>query len=388
MANNIERYEEIKREAHQAITTGYGQAIANYQAQKDAFLKRLGLEEESAVREAFKEINDEIYNQSNNELDQKMEDIFNKVKDYMEEYVVSALEGRPDDLNAIKERLKTYRTSKDAHGQLKALSTALKTNIEHSLEKDGISRISLIKYLKKSGIQLGGEQNSALQDNLFGYLRRLIIQRYTENTAIKELKIDLTSYKQSLKGYLQEEAIEIALQKCLAKYGYGVKQTGAISSDTGQEIIYDLILGPQSVNTMTNEQLKGLIKQMDSSQNISAEGISELPDDDIFLGGIQSKSWINPAVGNPHYISFGINSSLIPTGDKKYYWHGGVSSLMSRMRDVIGRNNFLFATGSELQFTADLLAQLRERNYVLNYHKRTNEAINNPHVYADIHNDK
>lgn len=387
MANSIERFQKIVSEAHQAINTGYDQAIQNYQAQKNAFFQQLNFESEEAMNETFQEINNQIYNESNEELDEIMNNIFDKIKDYFEEFVVKTLEGHPDDLTIIKNRLDTYRSNKDPHYQMKFLARDLKTDIEKSLEKDGINRLELIKYLQKSGISLGGETNKSLQDNLFGYLRRLIVQRYTSNESIKNMTINLKTYKNSLKGYLQEEAIEIAFQKVFAKYGYSAKQTGAIESDTNQEIIYDLVLGPKKIESFNNSQLRSLVKQMDSTQNITESGESSLPED-VFLGGIQSKSWENPAIGNPKFISFGIHSSLLPQNDEKYFWHGGVKSLMSRMSDVIGRNNFLFATGTELQFTVDLLTQLRERSYVLNFHKPKDQAISNPHVYADIHNDK
>ena len=387
MANNLVRYEEIKKEAHSNIASGYAQAIANYQAQKEAFMRQLDIEEEQAMQEVLQEINNEIYSESNEQVDQMMELMFSKIQTYFEEYVVKALEGHPGDISQIINKLDSIRSNKDPHGQLKYMAQAIKTDVEGLLAQDDVTRMNLIKYLQGQGINLGGEGNKALQDNLFGYLRRLIVQRYTTNAAVKSMTIDLTSYKNSLKGYLQEEAIEKALQKVLEKYGYTARQTGAISSDTGQEIIYDLILGPRSIKNANNEGLKAIIKQMDSTQNITAEGSASLPEE-TFLGGIQSKSWINPVVGDPHFISFGMHASLLPDGDERYYWHGGVSSLMSRMSDVIGRNNFLFATGSELSFTVDLLIQFRQRSYVLNFHKSKDKPISNPHVYADVHSDK
>lgn len=389
MANNAQRYIDIMNEAHRAIVSGYNQAMLNYQTQKTAFLKQLDLEEEEAAKTVFDEINNQIYNESNQEVEKKMDEIFEKTKEYMQEFIVKSFEGNPDSLSTIRKRLDQYKPRKetDAHAQLKSLSKSLKKDIEESLESNGINRLSLVKYLQEQGVMLGGKSDKALQDNLFGYLRRLIIQRYTKNEAVHNMNINLTSYKNSLKGYLQEEAIESALQNVLVKYGYSAKQTGSIASDANQQIIYDLIVGPIEIKNFDNEQLKGLVKQMDEAQNIITEGYSALPED-TFLGGIQSKPWINPTIGNPHYMDFGLHSDFIPTDDKKYYWHGGVSSLMSRMSDVIGRHNFLFATKSELSFTVDLLAQLRERRYVLNFHKAKNEAISNPRVYANIHHDE
>ncbi len=387
MANSITRYEQIKREAHSNIESGYEQAMKNYQAQKEAFFVGLNIEEEEAMKQVLEEINNEIYQNSSNELNEAMDLIFEGVKDYFEEFVVNALEGHPDDASKIKSILDQTRSNKEPHGQLKYMSNKIKEDIENLFVKSDVNRLDLIKYLQNQGLMAGGETNKSLQDNLFGYIRRLIVQRYTTNEAVANMTIDLKSYKNSLKGYLQEEAIEKALQKILMKYGYTARQSGAVETDTGQEIIYDLILGPKSIQNLDNQGLRNIIKQMDASQNITAEGDSMLPDD-VFVGGIQSKSWINPAIGDPKFISFGMHASLIPDGDEKYYWHGGVSSLMSRMSDVIGRNNFLFATGSELSFTVDLLSQLRERSYVLNFHKPKDKAISNPHVYADIHNDE
>ena len=387
MANNLERYQQIKQEAHNAIEVGYNQAILNYQQQKNAFLTQLNLEKEDIVKEMFKNINDQIYDQENEDFDKKLNEIFTKTKNYLEEVIVKILDEKEDDLKNIKQKLNDFKSSKKPEEQLKYLSRILKEEIEKSLSQNGFSRLSLIKYLQQNGIELGGKNNKALQDNLFGYLRRLIIQRYTSNTNIKNVNINLNNYKQSLKGYLQEEAIEEAISKVLENYGYVAKQTGAIESDTGQEIIYDLVIAPKNIKNLDNEGLKSIIKKMDSFQNISVQGTSTLNEDNIFLGGVQSKSWIISESYTSHFISFGIHSDLIPEGDKKYYWHGGVSSLMYRMNEVIGRNNFMFATGSNLQFTVDLLCKLKERNYVLNFHKSKNKAISNPHVYADIHFD-
>ena len=96
----------------------------------------------------------------------------------------------------------------------------------------------------------------------------------------------------------------------------------------------------------------------DSLQNNISQGQANriLEEDPNMLGGIQSKSWIEPWIEDPNnlYIgySFGNHAELLPTGQELHMWHAGVRNLMNNLIEVIGSENFLYSTGNAVYYTA------------------------------------
>ena len=61
---------------------------------------------------------------------------------------------------------------------------------------------------------------------------------------------------------------------------------------------------------------------------------------------------------------------------------------MSNLTSAIGPLNFLFSTGDQVYWTADLLTELKERQYVLAfYYNKKEEKIISSDISAQLHTD-
>lgn len=370
----------ILEQAHAAIVNGYNNAITSYKQQKDQFQKLVFKNSEEEMNKAMQSINNQVYNESSEEIMEKTQEYFDSVKGFLNEIVVNYIESGNIDTQ-IGETISKYRPKKDTSvkQQIKNLAEKMKEDLDFS--KSGFLYQKLVEYLQTKNLDIN-QNDPSLMYNLLSYLRRLIVLRYDANRRFPGFEIDLTAYKQSLKGYLQEDAIEDAFKNALKSYGYNARGTGSVSNKRGQ-IIYDLILGPKTLDMSTDENINNIVKRMETQGEGTGKG--ELPQE--FLGGIQSKSW-NFSEGNiSRYISFGYHSSLMPTGEEAYWWHAGVRNLMENMTAVIGPNNFIFATGSEINFTASLLAEFRKQNYVLAFYKPKEGKITSAKVEGIQHED-
>lgn len=65
----------------------------------------------------------------------------------------------------------------------------------------------------------------------------------------------------------------------------------------------------------------------------------------------------------------------MPAGKDRYVWHAGIYNIMKHLTDVIGKKNFIFATGDSIYYTADLLQKFRQQQYVFAFYvsKKTHE---------------
>ena len=184
-----------------------------------------------------------------------------------------------------------------------------------------------------------------------------------------------------------------ALNKVLSQYGITASQMGSSRNESGQQIKYDIILGTVDASSLDHPVLDTMIKQMEAfASTVSGDGnVNEhIPN---LMGGLQSKSWVAPwsmrsIGGNRSFLSFGHNISLMPQGEDAHYWHAGVYNVMSNLTTAIGPSNFIFSTGDTVYWTADLLAEFREKQYVLAfYYNKTEGKITSGSISAQPHND-
>ena len=241
--------------------------------------------------------------------------------------------------------------------------------------------------MKYVSIQTGlGVKNTDIQNNLFGYARRLILQ-YMQG---QKLNYPTQHYKTALKGYYKEELLIPAFQKVLSQYSNKVvTQTGSLTNNKGAQIKYDLFIG-NSEMPQDSTQLSAFINRLELIAG-PVEGNAQI-NETFQGGGIQSKSWVLPwstssKGGNRNYLSFGHNAALMPDEYNAHFWHAGVYNVMSNLTFAIGPLNFLFSTGDQVYWTADLLAELKKHQYVLAfyYNKREGKIISSdisaqPHI--------
>ena len=385
--NRLQRYWTNK--AHNAINPGYNSAIQNYQAQKENFLKQLEAETGNQIDDFMEELNAAIAPEAMTELDETFDKAFESVANYVENYIVQLMEGGNPSYNALLTRFSTLvQQGESGKVNPENLYSNLAKDIEIFLASNNIDRSGLAQYVaSQSG--LNNTTNIDIQNNLFGYARKLIVQQLRG----KELSYNIQHYKISLKGYYKEELLVPALNKLLEQYGIVAKQMGSSRNEKGQQIKYDIILGTASIQNLSDDVMAPLIQAMESMEkdiNVT-QTISEYTPK--ALGGIQSKSWIAPWStksygGNRSFLSFGHNISLMPEGVNAHYWHAGVYNVMSNLTEAIGINNFIFGTGDTIYWTCDLLAKFREAQYVLAfYYNKTEGKITSGSITAQPHTD-
>ena len=382
--NAIARYWQTK--AHSAIESGYSSAIQNYTAQKNNFLQELNIEAELAGEEFIEQINQEIQLELSSELDTTFNEAFSAVKDYFEKYIVSLISSGTSSYQELESKFqKLIRKSNEGKVDPKNLYTNLKSSLETFLVTSNHTRETIMKYVSaQTGLRT---ENTDIQNNLFGYARRLLLQ-YMQS---QKLNYSIQHYKTALKGYYKEELLVPAFQKVLSQYSNKiVTQTGSLTSSKGVQIKYDLFIG-NSEMPQEFTQLSTFINKLEAMAG-TVEGNSQI--NGAFQGGgIQSKSWVLPwstssVGGNRNYLSFGHNAALMPDEYNAHFWHAGVYNVMSNLTSAIGPLNFLFSTGDQVYWTADLLTELKERQYVLAfYYNKKEEKIISSDISAQLHTD-
>lgn len=382
-------YEYWLNRSHAAINPGYSSAITNYTIQKENFLNKLQSETDNEVKNFMEKLNEQIVIEAESELDATFDKAFDSIRDYLEEHIVSLMEDGNSSYEALLSRFKNV-INKGAEGKINPdrLYQNLSKDIENFLNINNVNKSGLAQYVSTmSGLQYS--ENADIQNNLFGYARKLILQQLQGN----ELQYKTQHYKTSLKGYYKEEVLVPALDKLLSQYGIKAKQMGSARDESGAQIKYDIILGTSNIKEASEEILTPLIQQLDLlSEGVSGSGSVEAEDIKIY-GGLQSKSWIAPwsektKGGNRSFLSFGHNAALIPTGVDAHYWHAGMYNVMSNLTEAIGINNFIFGTGDTIYWTADLLSEFRERQYVFAfYFNKTEGRITSGSITAQLHSD-
>ena len=375
-------------QAHKAIPTGYASAIQNYSSQKEAFLQRLQIESNTEIQNFIEQLNNEIANETSNELDSTFDSAFEAVRQYLEEYIVKCMEDGNANYDQLLTRFK-QAVKKGEQGSINPdnLYKNLTKEIENFLAVNNVTKSGLAQYVA-SVTELKNTTNTDIQNNLFGYARRLILQQLQG----QGLAYSTQHYKTALKGYYKEELLVPALNKLLQQYGLSAIQMGSTRNDSGQQIKYDIILGTSSTIDLGEEALGPMLHAMEalSAPMSSAQNINTYYP---LAGGLQSKSWIAPwstktIGGNRNFLQFGHNAQLMPQGVNAHYWHAGVYNVMSNLTTAIGPGNFLFSTGDTVYWTADLLSEFRERQYVLAfYYNKTEGKITSGSITAQPHND-
>lgn len=333
----------------------------------------------------MKEINNNITDLALDGLDETFTKAFDEVTTYFNDYIVDLLDNKNPDYQQLVTRFEQLIQKQEA-GKVNPenLAQNLKKDIEKFLTKYNISKTEMAKHI--SSIDTS---SSSVQDNLFGYLRKTIINNMRMS---QQVQINIKKYKTSLAGYYKEQLLVPAFQKVLEQYGYAIKQTGTQVNDKGQQIVYDLIIGGKNIESIGDDTLNSLIKEMEYLTRTSNNSIYEKTN---LLGGIQSKSWVTPwakgidkAGKNTTFLSFGHRANLMPKGEDANYWHAGVYSVMSNLMEAVGPNNFLFSTGDQVYWTAELLARFRAASYVLAFNwNKTEQKITSSHVVALKHED-
>lgn len=358
--------------AHEAIPTGYEKAIENYRLQKENFLKRLEQESGLEVQNFLEQVNNEVFKEVNVELDQTFEEAFSQVREYVEKYIIELMQEGVAGYDQLLSRFSDL-VEKGKSGEVDPnnLYKNLVNDINNFLAVNDITKSGLARYVSS----LNNTSNADIQNNLFGYARKLILMQLQG----QGLNYSTQHYKTSLKGYWKEKLLVPALNRVLEQYGYVASQYGSALNEKGYKSQYDIVLGSKGTSSMSDDLLGPLVKQMEGMSRTISSTSSVTTQGEFLLGGLQSKSWIAPWAdskikGNRNFLSFGHNAALMPKGKDARYWHAGVFNVMNNLTTAIGPSNFMFSTGDQIYWTADLLAQFQQYQYVLAFYYNKKEG--------------
>lgn len=349
--------------AHAAAKQGYNNAQQLYAAQREMFKKEVDANAVEGVNDFLTNVNRDL--QSTLEGPTFKEEWKQEVLPVLDEYIDTIL----SKLDPLKDKLNNKINVYISSGvKTKEMRNRLVEQIKTYLLSEQIITLEDIQSLLSSTHNFASTDSSTLATT-FGIVRRLILSKMKLN---KKFGAAIDISLRSLKGMYREDL----LQQLMAKYAPSliVQQTGSFQyKGTGEQIKFDLFLGKVS-GTITLQDLQDQIEQyatnIRSTINITQD-MGQIDNNFVPFGGVQSKSWIVPwskidnnYSSNMTRLSLGNLSHLVPTGEEVHWWHAGVRNLMNNLPEAIGTNNFIFATGNQVYWTADLLAQMREHNYV------------------------
>lgn len=344
----------VRAQAHNSIQRGYAKSIEHFNQQKNNFFKILEIQDKEFQSVFLEQINTALALQVEENGDETLENILSEVGPIIE----NVISGSPEDYS----KLIAYVDKKRESGKTDKIINyyrRVEDEIKNFLLKDSSTGEKLAKIANTS-------TETSLYYQILGYARRTIFERITGNNIINKSK-----YLISMGGFIRESLVAEALLSAVQNSPFlkdkvSIIETSNLKGEAIQHVSYDIILGRgQSSNSKYFQNIAN------SLQNNISQGQANriLEEDPNMLGGIQSKSWIEPWIKEPSnlYIgySFGNHAELLPIGQEIHMWHAGVRNLMDNLIEVIGSENFLYSTGNAIYYTADLLSNFRKLNYVL-----------------------
>lgn len=360
-------YNQILFQSHSAIEIGYSSAIAHYNQMKNQFLNQLEIHSGKIVNDFMEKLNDQVSNEIENSLEQDFDMAFSAIAEHFETNIANRIKygGRSGNVQELKNKFKQQFEKYGENPQ--QLYQRMKIYLEQYLLSVNVTREGLAKIT-----QLKHQSNTDIQNQLFGYMRKLLLAQLQGGN----IAINTTHYKQAMKGYYKEEILTNVLNKVLDQYGMGAANTGSKTNEKGLQIKYDIVLGTKNIIGQGNSGIDQIISVLNGFVNMSANSQKTIYSEP--MAGIQSKSWIAPfdtpkGSTNRNWFSFGNAGSLIPQGTEAYYWHAGVRNVMNNLISVIGQGNFIYSTGNKIYWTADLLTEFKNNQYVLAFYKRKTE---------------
>lgn len=369
-----------KSQAHINIDLGYDTAISYFAQKKRAFLQSLEGQTNMTLQNFMTELNAAIEQELDQELEADFDTAFSGISSYLEDWFVKKAMGENPSYQELVEKFDQL-LKKEQTGKVdpKREYDNMKKHIEQFLAINNIDKTTITNYVA-SITSLGNKNNTDIQNNLFGYARRIILQQLRG----QELSYATNNYKNSIKGYYKEELLTKALQKIMAQYNLTIVPVGSVTNEKGQQIQTDIGILKGTFSDPT-KALQTFVSGF-TSQEASGSAMALQP-----FGGIQSKSWVAPWTNssstNRNWLSIGSHADLMPKGSAAYYWHAGVNNVMKNLINVIGSANFIYSTGDSVYFTSEMLSQFRQAQYVFGFYKRVNDKIVDAGVGAMLHED-
>ena len=107
MIGNYKEYINHLNAAHRAIASGYASAIENYNRQKKNFKNILGIETQQAEKEFLEKLNNEITNETDEELETTFDQAFSAVQNDVESLLANMIDGKNNtDYRTLVKRFK------------------------------------------------------------------------------------------------------------------------------------------------------------------------------------------------------------------------------------------------------------------------------------------
>ena len=399
MASNI-LYDKTYRQLHSKILSNhdfqYQQAIQIYKEKKELMQKKLA--------ESLKKKN---YSVEKTSYQQMAEDILNSLlsedtRSAMAEAKFSATQVFDDikfdsvDMNAdfldwFSEAIESAQKSEKTENSDKY--TALFINrLETQLKKNTKFYNDYQSILKKAGYVAGGKgvKRTVAEAQKSSYIRRLLIdyinKQLKHSVLDNRFNINKEAYLQALKGEYYEEAVHKIMKKQLSPQlsrAKGVKNTtmqNKVLKQTGNwkaegksitsDILFDLGLGcdldfiEKAMNKTYTETITPNIKKIEKLLENAANN---------FLGA-QVKSFVLPkkVISYARNYPIGDREKLIENflSNNQFKAYGLVGSIAflgmkNNIIEALGKDNLLFATGNQIQWTYDFIANFRNLHFYL-----------------------
>lgn len=385
-------------EAHKAIESGYASAEKSYNSQKKRFLNQISITTNEAAKQFMDQINMEVAAQvENDEYAEQINAAFDEIGVQLEAYFGSAFQNQKKGSvelqkqfkTIIKRRMHKYGDNSNQVFDHKQLYNSMIQHIETYLTTSGIMRECILS--KFNSIFSNHQGNTDITNQIYGYTRQFILSKLAGGA----FAIHKQRYITTTKGYLRELPITQAFNNVMMKYDNRLAaiHSAAMTNEKGQQSQIDIMLGRITGGQPRVTALDGIMEQLKKfPEAVDGQGIANFD----YYGGIQSKSWVVPweetidskQKWNQSFLTFGSHANLRPSGIDRHYWHAGVASIMSNLLEVVGPTNFIFSTGNQVYWTAELLSEFKERQYVLGFSwNKSDQGITASHVTAMQHED-
>lgn len=369
---------------HLQSEPGYQKAISYYETQRDYFLNQIGYISGQASQESWQrfiiDFNAKASEVNANQLSNTKafeNSIINPIRDLAKEIINNRIEGGTG-LTSIVQDVDTKRMKKNSENYLRNYSDRIKGSFNNYIEQSQIIKSQLQNIYKT---QFGIDQiASTSMLGMMSILRRAMLDslvKIQENQSLLQ-DSNIQGYIQLFKGYNAEIIAEQggnALLKDI-KSKWSAAQVGGFDGSS------DVIFG--NGNTIQNKiSLQNLLAGLENINTMATVDVLALGPLDGY--GLQAKSWVLPSQLmtedkrlKKQYYTIGMRGALynslnLGSQSQSSWWHNNILAVSKHLIQAIGAANILYVTGgNKYIWTADLIREFREMNYLLSfYYRRT-----------------
>lgn len=249
-------------------------------------------------------------------------------------------------------------------------------------------------FIRKFLPQMTKANRGLTHGQLIGYCKNIFKQQIQEAITGVKVQKAVAQYTAIVGGYLREDALADAAQQTIEALGV---KTGKVKRIGSEKTSIDVLLsfGKGASVKGGKAAFGNLIQALDAiSGDIVAVGQSTYNTSNFL--GIQSKSWdldtvgskyVTASIGSRGALRAGFEQLLSGTSvnpNTSYGWHKGVKYLSGVLDQVIGANTIMYATGSSIIWTDQLLSDMVAKDIYFSFALDSNDKLTS-HVILSKH---